>query len=277
MGTRFEVVVLAGRGQLRAAGEAALDEIVRWHELLNRFAADSLLSHINRTAAARPVRLDGQTFALFETALDVWRASEGAFDVTVAPLMVRNGFSDSSVSAHAGRSGSSAIALDSNEWTIRFRRPGIALDLGGIGKGHALDCAAAILRDAGVQRALLHGGTSSAVAIGAPPNEPGWRVAIGSAPNRPVVVLRDEALSVSDPAGQASPTGAPHIVDPASGRGVENDGPVAVIGPSCAATDAWSTALVVLRDRLASSGAAEAHLPDGYRTAGNTAREKVIA
>lgn len=264
MGTRFELLVLAGRGDLRAAGEAAIAEIERCHELLNRFAPDSLLSHINRTAARYPVRLDRETFALFETALDVWRASRGAFDITVAPLMVRNGFRDSSVTARAGNTASSGIELDPHAWTIRFDSSHIALDVGAIGKGHALDRAAAVLRDCGVESALLHGGTSSVVAIGAPANQEGWRVAIGASRRARVAVLRDQALSVSDPVGQISHAGATHIVDPASGRGVQSDGPVGVVGPSCAITDAWSTALVVLRHRFALGGAELPSLPDRY-------------
>ena len=264
MGTRFELLVVEGHGNLRDAGEAALSEIERWHALLNRFAADSLVSHINRRAARFPVRLDRETFDLFETALDVWRASRGAFDITVAPLMVRNGFRDSSVPVRAARTASSAIELDPNAWTIRFKNPRLALDLGAIGKGHALDRAAAVLRECGIESALLHGGTSSVVAIGTPPGQPGWRVAIGPSRDASVAVLRDEALSVSNPAGQTSAAGVTHIVDPATGQGVQSEEPIGVIGPSCAVTDAWSTALVVLRDRLTRDGEPSAWLPQGY-------------
>jgi thiamine biosynthesis lipoprotein len=261
MGTRFELV-LVDVG-LRAAGDAALDEITRWHQLLNRFAPDSLLSHINRTAASRPVRLDRETFALFRTALDVWRASGGAFDITVAPLMARNGFADSCVPARGGRVGADAIILDEDDWTIRFDAPGTSLDLGGIAKGHALDCAAAILRDAGVTPALLHGGTSSVIAIGTPPDDSGWRVAIGPAVDAPVVMLRDEALSVSDGASQTSLTGHHHIVDPLLQIAAPDAGAMAVIGPSAAVAEAWSTALVVL-------GRVPLAFPPAYQFIGHT-------
>lgn len=277
MGTRFELVVLDGSGDLRAAGEAALAEIERWHERLNRFSPESLLSHINRTAATAPVRLDRDTFDLFRTALNVWRASHGAFDITVAPLMARNGFSDSSVTALGGHTGSAAIELDPDAWTIRFTSR-ISLDLGAIGKGYAIDRAAAVLRDCGVESALLHGGTSSVVGIGAPARQSGWRVAIGSSCTASVIMLRDEALSVSDPGAQASVTGATHIVDPASGNGAASGGPIAVAGPSCALTDAWSTALVVLRHRVPARGGDATHLPLKYRSiTPESTRERVLA
>ena len=91
MGTRFELVLLEGRDSLRAAGEAAIDEIEMWHGRLTRFAADSLVSHINREAARGPVRLDRDTFELLHDAVRVWRESEVAFDITIAPAMTRSG------------------------------------------------------------------------------------------------------------------------------------------------------------------------------------------
>ena len=252
MGTRFELALIAGRGDLRAAGEAALEEIETCHRLFSRFAPDSLLSHINRTAARARVRLDRHTHGLFEDALQVWRASGGAFDITIAPLMGRNGFADSAVPADSARVGSDAIRLDPERWTIRFTRPDVALDLGAIAKGHALDRAAAVLREGGVACALLHGGTSGIVAIGAPPAADGFRVAIGSEPGAPCVLLRDTAMSVSNPAAQSNGIDeAGHVIDPRTGTALETAAHAVVIGPSATLADAWSTALAVLRPAFA--------------------------
>ena len=82
MGTRFEIVLPdSPRGpsgaRLRAAGEAAIDEIETWHRRLNRFAPDSLVSHLNRGLTS-PLPLDRDTFDLFDDALAVWRDSWGA-------------------------------------------------------------------------------------------------------------------------------------------------------------------------------------------------------
>ena len=247
MGTRFELALVAGHGDLRAAGEMALEEIESCHRLFSRFAPDSLLSHINRTAARSAVRLDRATCELFDEALEVWRASGGAFDITVAPAMAQIGFGDSAVPASAGRVGSASILLDPDRWSIRFSGPHVCLDLGGIAKGHALDRAASLLREAGVTCALLHGGTSSIVAIGAPDGGDGWRVAIGRQPDACAVVLRDTAMSVSDPAAQS--TGfqdCGHMIDPRTGTAVAAGARTVVIGPSARLADAWSTALAVL-------------------------------
>ena len=267
MGTRFELVILEGRGDVQAAGEAAIDEIEEWHRRLNRFSADSLLSHINRTAARERVRLDRETFELLADAMDVWRASAGAFDITVGPALDALGLTESAVAGSRvlGR----AVTLSEDDWTIGLDEAGLSLDLGGVAKGHALDCAGAILRTSGVTSALLHGGTSSILAIGAPPDSKGWPVAIGPDPGALLVHLRDEALSVSDAQGQAGIGRAAHIVDPRSGEPVTGAGRVAVRGPSARLADAWSTALVVL-------GRIPDAFPRGYRALLPTASATVM-
>lgn len=257
MGTRFELVLDAGPGaDFVAAGEAALAEICACHERLSRFASDSLVSHIARTPTATPVRLDGDTYRLFVDALDVWRASDGAFDVTVGPLMAAHGFAPSAVSV-ARRAGAEAIVLDDEHWTVAFHRDSVGLDFGAIAKGHALDLAGAILRDAGVTSALLHGGTSSVLAIGAPEATDGWRVAVQFGTSRPAIALKDTALSVSNPSSQVERSRGHHILDPRSGAPVARRAPVAVTGPSARLCDAWSTALAVL-------GSAPPGFPAGY-------------
>lgn len=227
MGTRFEVVLPGDDpGALRPAGEAALAEIEEWHRRLTRFAPDSQLSHIHRAAAEAPVAVDRDLYALFEDCAAVWRASTGAFDPSLG-------------------SGMDAVELDDAQSTIRFTRPGVTLDLGGIAKGHALDHAARVLREAGLTSALLHGGTSSVLAIGRPPGEPGWKIALAGSGNPPTVVtLADQAL------GASSQFQRQHVQDPRTGEPARGHARLAaVIGPSARLCDAWSTALLVLGGR----------------------------
>lgn len=249
MGTRFEIALHGeDRVRLRAAGEAALAEIADCHRRFTRFSADSLVSRIRRVAADRPVPLDADTFALFEDALAVGRLSGGAFDVTVAPLM------DGEPGA---RTAGGAIELDRPTMSLRLRAPGLRLDLGAIAKGHALDLAARVLRESCVASALLHGGTSSVVAIGAPPGAGAWRIGLAQAPLRGPIDLRDEALAVSTTRGGHAPGAAGpagHIMDPRTGRPAAAAGGVAVTGPSARLADAWATALVVLGHRPAGLG-----------------------
>src|SRR5690606_24624310 len=141
MGTRFELVLFtAGPARHRAAAEAAIDEIEAAHRRYTRFAPDSLVSHINRPAAHTPVRLDADTFAMLEDAHRVERQSRGAFSITTTP----------SPSPRPG------FALNPEDRSITLLHREARVDLGAIAKGHALDLAAALLRQHGVTSALLH-------------------------------------------------------------------------------------------------------------------------
>jgi FAD:protein FMN transferase len=245
MGTRFELVIPSvpgGEVRLRAAGEEALAAVVEWHARLNRFAKDSELSHINRQAPSTPVRVDAELMGLLLLCRGVWERSGGAFDPAVAPMMdaLRGGAPEGKVV-----SGMEFVELDERGGTVRLSRAGVGLDLGGIAKGFALDHAEQILRRCGVERALMHGGTSSILAIGAPPGRQGWTIGIESAGETARWVLRDAHLSVS----AAARAGRGHIVDPRDGSLAPAARTVAVMAASGAVAEAWSTALCVLGAR----------------------------
>ena len=249
MGTRFELAIVMdeaqqSEAQLRAIGELALREIDDWHQRLTRFEADSWLSHVNRTAADEAVPLDDEMCALFADAIAVWRDSDGAFDIA--------------------RGHGAALELNPGTQTLRFLHDRVSLDLGAIGKGHALDCAAQCLRQHGVTRALVQGGTSSGIVMGAPPDGRSWRIGLSSASLTgdiaEVIDLADSSFSVSDDGSQVQAPGGRHIVDhrPASGVPTRQASRrVVVTGPSARLTDAWSTALVVL-------GEVPPAFPSGY-------------
>lgn len=247
MGTRFELVLAgAGSRELRAAGEDALESVAELHRLWSVFDRGSLISRVNRLAAERPVALDGETLALLLLARELWAATGGAFDPTLGARMRAAGFRGERATAGASSgepapsSGMAAVEVDGGAGTVRLLERGIELDLGGIAKGFALDRAGERLRAAGVDCALLHGGTSSAVAIGAPPDTPGWSIALDSEGRRPRVCLRDAALGVSG-------ADRGHILDPATGRSAPRDSWSAVVADSAAVADGWSTALVAIR------------------------------
>jgi thiamine biosynthesis lipoprotein len=256
MATRFEIV-LGGEDEvgLRAAGEAALAEIRACEQAISPFLAGSSIARINREAGTRPVRVDPLTFELLEDCVRLVRATGSAFDPTVGAAMRALGFRGSTRDERAGEAARAAIGMDRVELdperrTVRFKAAGLEFDVGAIGKGHALDLAAACLREAGVRCALLHGGTSTAIAIGAPPGQDGFRIAIGPEPRAPVAVIRDAALSVSSILGRRLDDGTPHIVDPRCGRPAQGRATTAAAITRHARTaDAWSTALLV-RDSL---------------------------
>lgn len=248
MGTRFELV-LPGLDPVRerAAGEAALDAIAAWDARLSLFRRDSLIALVNREAAERAVALDAETFALLELCERVWRESGGAFDAALGRQMEVCGFRESS-SRDAEPCGFEAVELDRATCSVRLLSQGAQIDLGGIAKGFALDVAAEVLRKAGVEQALAHGGTSTVIALGAPPGQEGWAIALERGTGVPTALLRDAALSVSAPHGRLNARGEGHVIDPRRGAPVPGDPLAAVVAPSGSLADAWSTALLVAGD-----------------------------
>lgn len=273
MGTRFELaIVAADEEHACATGELALDEIRLAHDRLSAFAPASLVSAINRTAGATAVTVDPATFALLQLAAEVHQASGGAFDITLGPLMRAWGFRGEAGPpeevAQARRiCGMELLRLDGATRRVSLAAAGAQLDLGAIAKGHALDLAGAVLREHGIECALLHAGTSTTLALGAPPGQPGWRIALADRGERleggPVVTLRDQALSVSSPSGREIDVAGEvraHVLDPRTGAPARAARYAAAVIPAgCAAgssggdagarADAWSTALLVGADR----------------------------
>lgn len=220
MGTRFELVLPeapaapAARTRLHALGEEALREVILVEARWSLFRRDAFLAHLMATAAEMPVRLDDDDRELLLTAKRVHALSGGAFDPCVAPLVARRGFARPASVRTASRATFDDVEVDTRARTVRFRRGGIALDLGGIAKGHALDRAGRVLVEGGVRAALLHGGTSAVLALGAPPDGHAWRVRLGRGAGAPAVDMVDSALAVSAHDGQRAPDGASHVVDP---------------------------------------------------------------
>ncbi|MCZ7638240.1 MAG: FAD:protein FMN transferase [Verrucomicrobia bacterium] len=256
---------------MRAAGEETLDEIERIEAQLSIFRPDSEMARVNRRAAEGPVRVSPPVFRLLERARILSQETGGAFDPTVGPLVRAWGFlggggawpdSDRLAEARA-RVGMEHVELDPSQFSVRFARPGMMLDLGAIGKGYALDVAVELLREVGVTCALVHGGTSSVQGLGVPPDGQPWKVAIGP----PAItsdttatddtagevlaefVLTDVSLGVSAVAGKAFRRGNRewgHVLDPRTGEPVQGALLAAVVLPEATATDALATALLVL-------------------------------
>jgi thiamine biosynthesis lipoprotein len=264
MATRFEVVLHGGKeAALRAAGEEALTEIEKLEDRLSLFRPHSEIADINRRAAREPVRVTPEVFGLLERARRLHAETEGAFDITIAPLMRAWGFqqgggkppSPEAFQAARTVTGMHLVHLDPAEFSVRFEKPGVMLDLGAIGKGYAVEKAAEILQEAGVESALLHGGTSTIFALGHPPDQEAWEIAIETPPalretHAPLgrIPLRDAALSVSAIWGkffewEGKMVG--HVIDPRTGQPAANAVLAAVKCASATDTDALSTALLV--------------------------------
>ena len=284
MATRFELV-LHGEDEaaLRGAGEEALDEIARLEDELSYFRPTSQVFRLNQEAAKQPVRVAPRLFSLLQQAQRLSAETGGTFDITVAPLMRCWGFyqregrvpePDPLAEARACV-GMNWVELNEADSTVRFTRAGVQLDLGSIGKGYAVERAGELLREAGVTSALLHGGTSTVLAIGAPPDAAGWKIALEHPANAqekipsskdapPVgawslelgafvplatVTLRDQSLSVSAVWGKsftAADQSYGHVIDPRTGQPTQGALLAAIVLPSATESDALSTMLLTL-------------------------------
>ncbi len=261
MATRFELV-LWGKDPvvLRAAGEEVLTEIARLEQVLSFYRPTSELSYLNRQAGNGPVRVSARLFALLQQSLQLHVATEGAFDVTIGPLMRCWGFAGASGSLPIKGALQNAMEVTGMQWVeldeasrkVRYARPGVEVDLGAVGKGFAIEEAAMLLRELGINSAFLHGGTSSMVALGTPPDQPAWNVAIANPTSEEpaaVVALRDEACSVSAPGGKAFRVGNQsfgHVIDPRTGHPVKSAQLAAVVHNSATSCDALATGMLVL-------------------------------
>lgn len=266
MRTRFELLITDDRdpAALRAAGEEALDEITTAETLLSAFQDGAELRQLNLLAGHAVVAPSPLMRQFLRRCCALVEATDGAFDPAVGALLacwrIHGDGSDqgepSAVSiaeALAACDLRRQLVFDAEGLHLRFAHPATRLDPGAVGKGWALDRAETRLRDAGIRNALIHGGTSTAYALGNEAGRDGWTIAIRH-PTQPDFIiahahLRDASLSVSGQHGRTTSAGGRtigHIIDPRSGQPVSDTLLAAVVHPSAMVSDALSTALLVL-------------------------------
>jgi len=261
MATFFELVLWGEKeAYLEGVGREALEEIERWEAMLSFFRPTSDIGEINRCAAYEPTTVDPRVFRLLERAQQLSAATGGAFDITVAPLLRCWGFAGGSgqmpteeeVAVARERVGGHHLHLNADDFTVSYDREGVLVDLGAIGKGFAIEQAAELLRDYEIPSALIHGGTSTIYALGAPPDAEAWTVAIQKPQGAEgeylaQAVLRDRALSVSAPHGkwfESEGRKYGHVIDPRTGYPTNRNLLAALITESATESDALSTALL---------------------------------
>jgi thiamine biosynthesis lipoprotein len=268
MATRFELELSGGsESELRAIGEAALNEISDVERRLSFYLPSSELSRINRDAAIRPVALAPDLFELFELTKHLHNRTGGAFDPTIGPLMScwdmlgrgrvngreqQDASRPSQVQIDDARSstGLGNVLLDSEAGTIQFAKPEIKIDLGGIAKGFGIEQATALLLEEGISGALLHGGTSTVSAIGMAPDGNKWKIGIADGAHvLGTIELFNQSLSVSAQSGKMTVIDGVHyghILDPRTGWPASDHVVAACVSDSATISDALSTAALVL-------------------------------
>ena len=257
MGSTYSIAIYgADRVQMEAATDAAFDEVQRLDQMLSNYKPDSEWSEVNRHAAERPMKISPELFQLLSACVEYSRESDGAFDISVGPLMKVWGFYKGTghlphraeVQAALTKVGYRHIHLDATAQTVWFDSPGVELDPGGIGKGYAVDRMVEILKQRGFSIALVAGSGSSIYGMGAPPTEPkGWRIEIRDpqSPSKTAaeVFLKDMSMSTSgsyEKFFRAEGRTYAHIMDPRTGYPAQGSVSVSVIAPRTIDSEAWA-------------------------------------
>ncbi len=277
MGSTYTMVLYGpDQTRLEVAAEEAAEEVRRLDHLLSNYLPNSEWSQINQSACARAVKASPEMFDLLTACVNYSRASEGAFDITVGPLMKVWGFYKGTgrlphraeVRGALASVGYKYLQLDPADRTVRFARPGVNIDPGGIGKGYAVDRAVEVLRRNGITSALVSASGSSIYAIGAPPSDPdGWKISIKNpkSPSKTIenVVLKDMSMSTSGNYEKfffAEGRMWSHIMDPRTGFPAEGVISVSVVAPRTLDSEVWAKPFYIHGRQWAAI-----HKPQGFR------------
>jgi thiamine biosynthesis lipoprotein len=259
MGLPVRIVLHAGdEARGRAAARVAFARIASLDRSMSDYRTDSELHRIQDHAGSW-VRVTRDVYLVLERSIEIARASEGAFDPTVGPLVAlwrearksRAKPSDALLDEARKLVGWQHIALDSARRAVRLDRPSMRLDLGGIAKGYILQEAVRALERRGVTRVLVEAGGDIVVGE-APPGRAGWSIDVSAeadaAFRERAGRLTNAALATSGPTVQFVELDGvrhSHVVDPRTGLALTNGVLVSVIARDGAIADALATALSV--------------------------------
>jgi thiamine biosynthesis lipoprotein len=258
MGTRVEVQLWSEDPQQAVdAIDAVMAEMHRTDALMSTYKPESQLSQVNAHAYERPVQVDADVIDVVQKSLEYSRLSDGVFDVTYASVGYLYDYrkhqhpTDAQIAAALPGVDYRQVLVDPQARTIRFLKPGMRIDLGGIAKGWAVDRSIEILRKRGIAHAMVNAGGDTAL-LGDRLGKP-WVVGIRDPRKAGAVVaripLQDEAISTSgdyeryfEEDGQRYH----HIIVPTTGKSPDAVRSVTVIGANATRTDGLTKTVFIL-------------------------------
>lgn len=269
MATTFEVIIVHEDERYASqAAVAAFDEVDRLERELSRFIENSDVARINSLPANQPLQIGLDTFECLKIAERIYGQTNGAFDITIGSLLKcwRNDDgtprrpSPKEIDLARLHTGTNLLQLHEVEHTVMLSASGVQIDLGGIGKGYAVDRVAELLRDWSIDVALISGGYSSVLALDAPPGkkgcEPrgihshksdvvyGWPLTMTNPAGRKEILARP-FLQKAALSGSGVQKGG-HIIDPRTAQAVEGKRAAWSSAPDAATADALSTAFMIM-------------------------------
>jgi thiamine biosynthesis lipoprotein len=259
LGTLVEITIAPNDESAKDAAQAVVDEISRVEDLTS-FHKSSGLADVNKGAGDGPFKPDAELLALIARGIQIASDTSGAFDPTVGPLCKLWQFSAGDprrptrpeIAEALSHVGWSRVRMDAAAGTITLPDRSMALDLGGIAKGYALDRAAAILKKRGIQRALVNAGGDILVLgkreVGRP-----WRIGVqhprATGSMAAVAGLKDCVVVTSGDYERCFFNDGKryhHILDPRTGYPAEGLQSVTIIAADGVTADALATAVFVL-------------------------------
>ena len=253
MGTQFKIIVYAmDQEAARKAVRAAFDRIASLDASMSDYKDTSELMKLCAKSGGDPVKVSDDLFFVLTKAVEASAKSDGAFDVTVGPIVrlwrrarrTRKLPDAEELKKALALVGYKNIKLDAKERTVQLLKPGMLLDLGGIAKGYAGDEAQKVLKKHGITSALVAAGGDIVVSA-APPGTAGWKIEIepldpAEKANPKHLLLKDAAVSTSGDVNQHVEIDGvrySHIVDPKTGLGLTGQRSVTVVAPNGITSD----------------------------------------
>jgi len=212
------------------AAWAAFDELDRIEANLSRFIENSDVSRINSLEPGRPLQLSPATFECLQIAIEMYKQTNGAFDITFGSL-------------HKSGAGSPGLVLNEADNTVELLTNRIKIDLGAIGKGYGADTMGRLLRDWSIDAALISAGQSTILPIGTPAGMPGWPLTLSDPLDHRKLLAKIHLAGCALSASGLRK--GPHIIDTRSGKSVEAKLAAWATAETAAAADALSTAFMV--------------------------------
>jgi thiamine biosynthesis lipoprotein len=262
MAVPIRIVLYApGNATAEKALEAAFSRFHQLNAILSDYDPQSELRRLCDTSTeGHAVRASNDLWRVLVRALELSERSQGAFDVTIGPVVhlwrstrqTKELPSPESLRTALSRVGYRSVRLDRGHHTVELLKPNMRLDLGGIAKGYAVDEAMAVLGNHGITRMMVEAGGNIGLG-GPPPGRPGWRIGIAPpdvrSPPREYLWLSRCAISTSGDMWQYAVIGGKrysHLIDPKTGMALTDRSSVTVVGPDGLSTDGLSSAVAIL-------------------------------
>ena len=262
MGTRLDLVIPETHPEEgRRCAEEIRSEVNRLERKLSRFDGASSVSTLNREAGVRWVMVGEEMTHILNLCLAYSESTKGAFDITLSPLgtLWRERATQTHPSPPTSReiatvkesTGMDKLEIDTNNHSVRFHHPDLAIDLGGFGKGYALERVGELLAESGKENAFVCFGDSAVLGCGRHPHGTHWEVGVKHLFDQTLSVrsfrLSNQALSTSGTMPnnfQSAASWYGHIISPKSGKPVVGLRTVSVVSPSALDAEVLSTALM---------------------------------